>query len=105
MPSQRGIYLLLDFHPYLGYASTSASCATSCSAATASRTWSCWSGPRSSCRPLEAIATRFSPRLPDANALLKMVREEAAAYAREHGGRRVEADADAVRRSCATCRA
>ena len=40
---QRGIYLLLDFHPYLGYAAASASCATSSTAATASRTWWCWS--------------------------------------------------------------
>src|SRR5690606_9625112 len=40
----------------------------------------------------------FRPRLPDANALLRIVREEAAAYQREHGGKRVEADADAVQR-------
>ncbi|MET0754523.1 MAG: AAA family ATPase, partial [Pseudoxanthomonas sp.] len=45
---------------------------------------------------LEAIAVRFNPRLPDANALLKMVREEATEYARENGGRRVEADGEAV---------
>ena len=45
---------------------------------------------------LEAVAVRFSPRLPDANALLKMVREEATHYATENGGRRVEADGEAV---------
>jgi predicted transcriptional regulator len=40
---------------------------------------------------------RFSLRLPDANALLKLVKEEAAAYTAQNGGRRVEVDADAVR--------
>ncbi|KAG1547286.1 hypothetical protein G6F50_013559 [Rhizopus delemar] len=47
---------------------------------------------------LEALAVRFNPRLPDANALLKMLREEADAYAREHGGRRVEVDSEAVKK-------
>jgi hypothetical protein len=47
---------------------------------------------------LEALATRFNPRLPDLNALLKMLREEVAAYARENGGRRVEVDNDAVKK-------
>jgi hypothetical protein len=42
---------------------------------------------------LEALAVRFNPRLPDANALLKMLREEADAYAREHGGRRSKSTA------------
>ena len=46
---------------------------------------------------LEALAVRFTPRLPDANALLKLVREEAGAYQAEHGGRRVESDEAAVR--------
>ena len=45
---------------------------------------------------LEAIATRFNPRLPDAEALLALVREEAAGYARENGGRRAEVDEAAV---------
>ena len=45
---------------------------------------------------LEALAVRFTPRLPDAHALLKLVREEAENYARENGGRRVEADSEAV---------
>lgn len=96
---QRGIYLLLDFHPYLGYASTQRQLREILQ--------------RRDCLPhtvvlvghkvelpaeLEAKATRFRPRLPDANALLKIVREEAAAYQREHGGKRVEADEDTVRR-------
>ena len=95
---QRGIYLLLDFHPYLGYASHQRLLRDIVQ--------------RRGCQPhvlvlvgakvelpaeLDALAVRFTPRLPDANALLKLVREEAVAYAREHGGRRVEADEAAVR--------
>ncbi len=94
---QRGIYLLLDFHPYLGYASSQRQLRDLVQ--------------RRHCQPhvvvlvgakvelpaeLEALAIRFNPRLPDANALLKMVREEATDYARENGGRRMEADAGAV---------
>ena len=91
--TQRGVYLLLDFHPYLGYASSQRQLRDIVQ--------------RRHCQPhvlvlvgakvelpaeLEAVAVRFSPRLPDANALLKMVREEATHYATENGGRRVEAD-------------
>ncbi len=95
---QRGIYLLLDFHPYLGYAGTQRQLRDLLQ--------------RRHCLPhvlvlvghkielpddLEAMAVRFRPRLPDADALLKLVRDEAVAYQQEHGGKRVEADADAVR--------
>ncbi len=45
---------------------------------------------------LEALSTRFNPRLPDAGALLRLLREETADYAREHGGRRVEVDHEAA---------
>ncbi|MGY0612975.1 AAA family ATPase [Luteimonas sp. A501] len=95
---QRGVYLLLDFHPYLGYAGTQRMLRDLVQ--------------RRGCQPhvlvlvghkvelpaeLEAKAVRFGIRLPDANALLKLVREEALRYQAEHGGRRVEADADAVK--------
>ena len=95
---QRGVYLLLDFHPYLGYAGTQRMLRDLLQ--------------RRDCLPhvlvlvghrvelpgeLEAKAVRFRTRLPDANDLLKMVREEATRYQTEHGGRRVEADADAVK--------
>ncbi|QNH19343.1 ATP-dependent zinc metalloprotease FtsH [Xanthomonas sp. GW] len=95
---QRGIYLLLDVVPYLGYASHQRLLRDIVE--------------RRHCQPhvlvligarielpaeLEALATRFNPRLPDANALLKMVQEEAAGYAREFGGRRVEVDGEAVK--------
>ncbi len=94
---QRGIYLLLDFHPYLGYASHQRLLRDIVQ--------------RRHCQPhvlvlvgarvelpgeLESLATRFNPRLPDAAALLKMLREETDGYAREHGGRRVTVDNEAV---------
>src|SRR5690606_37240764 len=47
---------------------------------------------------LEAKAARLRLRLPDANALLKLVREEIAAWQRENEGRRLEADEAVVRR-------
>lgn len=93
---QRGVYLLLDFAPYLGYAGTQRQLRDIIQ--------------RRHCQPhvlvlvgtkielpadLEAHAVRFTPHLPDFNALLKLVREEAAGYTREHGGKRVEAE-DAV---------
>ena len=95
---QRGIYLLLDFHPYLGYASSQRQLRDlvqrrHCQAHVVVLVGAKVELPAE----LEALAVRFSPRLPDANALLKMVREEATGYAREHGGRRVEADGEAVR--------
>ncbi|WP_256645665.1 AAA family ATPase [Thermomonas paludicola] len=96
--SQRGIYLLLDATPYLGYASYQRAMRDIIQ--------------RRDCQPhvivmvgtkvelpeaLEPFAVRFSLRLPDANALLKLVKEEAAGYTRENGGRRVEVDVEAVR--------
>ena len=94
---QRGVYLLLDFHPYLQYASTQRQLRDILQ--------------RRECQPhvivmigtkvelpdeLEVLATRFTTRLPDSHALLKIVREEAQHYAREHGGKRVEKNQEAV---------
>ena len=94
---QRGIYLLFDAHPYLGYASTQRQLRDLVE--------------RRDCQPhvvvlvghkvelpadLEGLAVRYVPTLPDANARLKIVREEAEGYAREHGGKRVEVDGEAV---------
>lgn len=94
---QRGVYLLLDFDPYLGYAATQRQVRDLIE--------------RRHCQPhvmvlvgakvelpeeLEPLAVRFRPSLPDANALLKMLREEAGAYAQENGGRRVETDEAAM---------
>ncbi|WP_313460590.1 AAA family ATPase [Stenotrophomonas sp.] len=94
---QRGIYLLLDFHPYLGYASHQRALRDlvqrrHCEAHVLVLVGAKVELPAE----LEALATRFNPRLPDLNALLKMLREEAATYARENGGKRVEVDNEAV---------
>ncbi len=94
---QRGIYLLLDFHPYLGYASHQRLLRDILQRRHSQPHVIVLVGARVELpAELEALATRFNPRLPDANALLKMLREEAGAYAGEHGGRRVEVDQEAV---------
>ena len=95
---QRGVYLLMDATPYLGYASYQRALRDIIQ--------------RRGCQPhvvvlvgtrvelpeaLAPFAARFSLRLPDANALLKLVKDEAREYALQNGGRRVEANADAVR--------
>jgi hypothetical protein len=96
---QRGVYLLLDFHPYLGYAATQRQLREILQ--------------RRGCLPhtivlvghrvelpgeLEARAARLRLRLPDGNALLRIVREEIAAFQRENQGARVVADDAVVRR-------
>ena len=94
---QRGIYLLLDFHPYLGYASHQRLLRDIIQRRHSQPHVVVLVGAKVELPPeLEALATRFNPRLPDANALLKMLREEAASYAQENGGRRVEVDQEAV---------
>ncbi|KAF1709062.1 AAA family ATPase [Pseudoxanthomonas sacheonensis] len=97
LAEQRGIYLLLDFHPYLGYASSQRQLRDLVQRRNCQPHVVVLVGGKVELPPeLEAAAVRFNPRLPDANALLKMVREEAVHYARENGGRRVEADGEAV---------
>lgn len=96
--NQRGIYLLLDFHPYLGYASSQRQLRDIVQRRHTLPHVLVLVGAKVELPPeLEAVAVRFSPRLPDANALLKLVREEAEHYARENGGRRVEVDGEAVK--------
>ena len=97
--SQRGVYLLLDFHPYLGYAGTQRQLRDilqrrDCLAHTVVLVGHRIELPSE----LDARAARLRLRLPDGNALLKLVREEIAAWQREHEGRRVEADEAVVRR-------
>ncbi|HVJ39695.1 MAG TPA: AAA family ATPase [Stenotrophomonas sp.] len=92
---QRGIYLLLDMHPYLGYASHQRLLRDILERRHSQAHVLVMIGTKVELPPeLEGLATRFSPHLPDANALLKMLREEAADYARENGGRRVEVDTE-----------
>jgi AAA+ superfamily predicted ATPase len=94
---QRGIYLLLDFHPYLGYAGSQRQLRDIVQRRHCQPHVIVMVGAKMELPPeLEAVAVRFNPQLPDANALLKLVREQAADYARENGGRRMEADAEAV---------
>ena len=95
--AQRGIYLLLDFHPYLQYATTLRMLRDTVQRRDGQPHVIVMIGTKVELpAELEAIATRFNPRLPDAEALLALVREEAAGYARENGGRRAEVDEAAV---------
>ncbi|HZX76047.1 AAA family ATPase [Lysobacter sp.] len=94
---QRGIYVLLDFHPYLGYAGTQRQLRDIVQRRDCQPHVLVLVGHKVELPPeLDSLAVRYAPRLPDANALLKLVREEAENYAREHGGRRVEVDGEAV---------
>lgn len=91
---QRGIYLLMDFHPYLGYASHQRMIRDIAQRRESQPHVLVLVGVKVELPPeMEASAVRFQPRLPDEPALRKMVREEMAVYAREHGGRRVEVNA------------
>ena len=94
---QRGIYLLLDAAPYLGYASTQRTIREISQRRGCEEHTLVLVGGRVELPPdLESLAVRFSLRLPDENALLKMVKEEALAYQRENAGRRVEVDPNAL---------
>jgi len=96
---QRGVYLLLDFAAYLGYAGTQRQLRDIVQRRHSLPHVVVLVGAKVELpADLEAHAVRFTPRLPDPNALLKLVREEASAYAREHGGRRIEADDGVVAR-------
>lgn len=90
---QRGIYLLLDAVPYLGYASTQRMLREILDRRGSQDHTIVLVGARIELPPeVEAMAVRFALQLPDENALLKMVRDEAALYQKENGGRRVEVD-------------
>ncbi|HEU0306423.1 MAG TPA: AAA family ATPase [Lysobacter sp.] len=94
---QRGIYLLFDLHPYLGYASTQRQLRDLIQRRDCQPHVLVLIGHKVELPPeLDALAVRYTPQLPDAGTRLKIVREEAEAYAREHGGRRVEVDGEAV---------
>jgi len=96
--SQRGVYVLLDFHPYLGYAGSQRALRDLIQRRNCLPHVIVLVGHKIELPPeLEAAAVRFNPRLPDAVALGKMLREEAESYARENNGRRVESDGEAVK--------
>ena len=90
---QRGIYLLLDVMPYLGYASTQRMLREILERRGSLNHTIVLVGNKIELAPeLETLAVRFELQLPDENALLKMVKDEAGLYQKENGGRRVEVD-------------
>ena len=89
--TQRGIYLLLDFAPYLRYVATlrhlrEISQRQGCAEHTVVLIGTKLDLPAE----LERLATPFRMKLPSEEALSKMVREEASAFSREQGGKRVQ---------------
>ncbi|CAN5272468.1 AAA family ATPase [soil metagenome] len=90
---QRGIYLLLDVAPYLGYASTQRMLREILDRRGSLEHTIVMVGSKIELPPeLESLAVRFEMRLPDENALLKMVNDEVALYQRENSGRRAVVD-------------
>ncbi|MEO7251932.1 MAG: AAA family ATPase [Arenimonas sp.] len=90
---QRGIYLLLDVMPYLGYASTQRMLREILERRGCLEHTVVLVGNKLELSPeLDALAVRFSLTLPDENALLKMLNDEVGLYTRENGGRRVVVD-------------
>jgi hypothetical protein len=95
---QRAIHLLLDFHPYIGYATTQRLVRETLDRRGCKEHTLVLVGAKIELPPdLEHLAVRFSLRLPDEKALLKLVQDEAAIYMREHGGKRVEVDQDSLK--------
>ncbi|MBS0211872.1 MAG: AAA family ATPase [Proteobacteria bacterium] len=95
---QRGIYLLLDFMPYLGYAGTQRQLREIALRRNCLEHTVVLVGTKVELPPgLDELAVRFDLRLPDANALLKLVKDVAADYAKENGGKRVSFDPEAVK--------
>jgi len=94
---QRGIYLLLDVVPFLGYASTQRMLREILDRRGSLEHTVVLVGSRVELPPeLEQMAMRFSLALPDERILLKMVNDEVGLYQRENAGRRVEVDKAAL---------
>ncbi len=96
--AQPGVFLLLDFQPYLRYPMTLRLLREIALRQGSVEHTLVLVGSRIEL-PDDLIghATRFDLALPDAQALAALVREEAFNYSREHAGRRVEVDAEAAR--------
>jgi hypothetical protein len=94
--SERSVYLLLDFHGYLRYALTLRLLREIVERQGSAAHTIVLISPKLELPPeLAASATRFNLRLPDANALKRLVRAEIHAYQVEHAGRRVVVDSAA----------
>src|SRR5581483_7237314 len=95
---EAGIYLLLDFQPYLRYTMTLRLLREICQRqGSAAHTLVLISPKLELPEEIEPLATRFALSLPDSQALAQLVRDEAFAYSRDNGGKRVDVDADAAR--------
>jgi AAA+ superfamily predicted ATPase len=95
---EAGIYLLLDFQPYLRYSMTLRLIREICQRQDCTTHTLVLISPKFELpEDLEPSVTRFSLSLPDAQALAQLVREEAFAYSRDNGGKRVDIDAEAAR--------
>ena len=93
-----GVYLLLDFQPYLRYPMTLRLLREILQRQdSAEHTLVLVGAGIELPEELAAVATRFEFALPDKEALAAMLREEAFRYSRDHDGRRVTVDADAAR--------
>jgi AAA+ superfamily predicted ATPase len=96
--TEAGVFLLLDFQPYLRYPMTLRLLREIVLRQAAAEHTIVLVGARVEMPDdLIALGTRFEIALPDAQTLAALMREEAFNYSREHGGRRVEVDADAAR--------
>ena len=94
---QRGIYLLLDVMPYLGYASYQRALRELSERRGCLEHTIVLVGNKVVLPPeLDTLAVRFSLRLPDEKILRTMVTDEAKLFQKEHGGRRVEIDQEAL---------
>jgi predicted AAA+ superfamily ATPase len=95
---QRALWLLFDFPPYLRYAMNLRRLREIVLGQARSPQSLVLIGAKVELpEELESLATRFEARLPDEARLAQMLREEAFAYSREHGGRRVQVEASAQR--------
>ena len=96
--TEAGIYLLLDFQPYLRYSMTLRLLREICQRQNSGAHSLVLISPKIELpEELEQVATRFALSLPDSQALAQLVREEAFADSRENGGKRVDVDAYAAR--------
>ncbi|MEO8670802.1 MAG: AAA family ATPase [Tahibacter sp.] len=94
---ERGIYLMLDFNPYLRYPMILRLLREIVQRHACAPHSIVLVGPKVDLpEDLEPYATRYTPSLPDLKSIADMLRAEAFNYSRETG-RRVEVDAEAAR--------